>query len=172
MGSDVYFPGANDNSSGVALLLTLAKYFSSQPHKYSVAFIATSAEEMGMLGSGHFVENPMFDLGSIVFLVNFDLAGTGEDGIKVVNGSIYKDKFDLLKNLNLEKNYVRSVQIRGPACNSDHCMFHEKGVPCFYIYTLGGIQAYHDIYDKPETLPLTSFENYSRLMIDFFENIK
>ena len=48
-------------------------------------------------------------------------------------------------------------------------MFDRKGVSCFYIYTLGGIQAYHDIYDKAETLPLTEFEDYFKLMIEFIK---
>ena len=170
MGKEVYFPGANDNASGVAMLLTLAKYFKAYPPKYSVAFIALTAEEIGIVGAKEFVENPLFDLKKTKFLVNFDLAGTGDDGIKVVNGSIYKKQFDLLTDLNSKNSYLKSVQIRGAACNSDHCMFYQKGVPCFYIYTLGGIQAYHDIYDKYETLPLTKFVDYAKLMIDFYKS--
>jgi len=50
-------------------------------------------------------------------------------------------------------------------------LFHERGVPCFYIYTLGGIQAYHDINDRYETLPLTEFQDYRQLMIDFLEQV-
>ncbi len=172
MGSNTYFPGANDNSSGIAMLLNLAKYYKSNPHKYSFVFIALSAEEIGLLGAKYFVDNPFVDLNKIKFLINFDLAGTGDDGIKVVNGKVYEEKFDILTKLNEENDYLKSVKIRGDACISDHCMFHEKGVPCFYIYTLGGTQAYHDIYDKSETLPLTEFVDYSKLMIDFFNSFK
>ncbi len=171
MGKDTYFPGANDNASGIAMMLNLAKHYTENPLKYSVVFIALSAEEIGIVGSKYFVDNPLFDLQKIKFLVNFDLAGTGDEGIKVVNGSVYKEKFDLLSNLNDNNGYLKSVQIRGAACNSDHCMFHKKGVPCFYIYTLGGIQAYHDIYDKYKTLPLTEIVDYCKLMIGFFNNL-
>lgn len=172
MGTDTYFPGANDNASGIAMLLSLAKHFQEYPPKYSIAFIATAAEEIGLLGVKHFVNNPLFDLQKIKFLVNFDLAGTGDEGIKVVNGSIHQKQFNALSQINSENNYLASVQKRGEACISDHCMFHEKGVPCFYIYTLGGIQAYHDIYDRNETLPLTEFADYNRLMIDFFNSFE
>ncbi len=172
MGDKTYFPGANDNASGVAMLLTLAKYFAADPPRYSIAFMALSAEEIGIVGAKYYVEHPFFDLNKIKFLVNFDLAGTGDEGIKVVNGSVHKDKFEILTRINGEKNCMTSVQSRGAACNSDHCPFHEKGVPCFYIYTLGGIQAYHDVYDRYETLPLTAFTGYSQLMIEFFGNIK
>ncbi len=171
MGDKVYFPGANDNASGVAMLLNLAKYYKANPHRYSVVFIALGAEEIGIMGAKHFVDNPLFDLKRIKFLVNFDLAGTGEEGIKVVNGSVYRDKFDQLVKYNEANNYLNSVQIRGAACNSDHCLFYQKGVPSFYIYTLGGIKAYHDIYDKWETLPLTEFEDYTKLMIEFYNGI-
>jgi len=50
-------------------------------------------------------------------------------------------------------------------------MFHMKKVPCFFIYTLGGIKAYHDIYDKAETLPLTEFEDYFTLLTQFINQI-
>lgn len=170
-GKETYFPGANDNASGVAMILNLAKHYSGNKPKYTMVFIALSGEELGILGAKAFTEHPLVDLNKIKFLVNFDLAGTGVEGIKVVNGSVYKDKFDLLANINQQQNLLPKVDIRGPACNSDHCLFYQKGVPCFYIYTLGGIQAYHDIYDKSETLPLTEFADYQKLMIMFFDSI-
>ncbi len=171
MGKDTYFPGANDNASGVAMILDLAKYYSVNKPKYTMVFVALAAEEPGLLGAKAFTDNPPFNLKKIKFLVNFDLAGTGDDGIKVVNGSVYKDKFDLLTKLNKEEELLPKIDIRGAACNSDHCLFYEKGVPCFYIYTLGGIQAYHDVYDKYETLPFTRFGNYCKLMIAFFNQL-
>ena len=170
MGKNTYFPGANDNASGVAMLLTLAEYFSKHPLQYSVLFISLSGEEIGLLGAKEFTEHPLIPLKNIKFLVNFDLAGTGDEGVRVVNGSIYKDKFDLLRTINSENNFLSKIDIRGEACNSDHCMFYKKGVPCFYIYTQGGIKAYHDVYDISETLPLSAFEPYSKLMIKFFES--
>lgn len=169
MGSKMYIPGANDNASGISMLLSLAKYYKENPPKYSIAFMSLAAEEMGILGAKHYVENPLFDLGEIRFLVNFDMAGTGDEGIKVVNGTVFKKEYDLLDEINKENNYIHSVNIRGESCNSDHCMFYQKGVPSFFIYTMGGISAYHDIYDRFETLPFTAFIGYSELMINFFD---
>jgi hypothetical protein len=85
----------------------------------------------------------------------------------VVNGEIFKEHFQILESLNKEKNYVVSLQKRGKARNSDHYWFTERGVPAFFIYTLGGISYYHDILDRPETLPLTDFEDVFRLIVDF-----
>ncbi len=170
MGKETYFPGANDNASGIAMLLSLADHYSKNKPGYSMLFIALSAEEVGLLGAKKFTEDPLVELNRIRFLINFDLAGTGEEGIRVVNGSVYKNKFDLLTQLNTEHQLLPKIDIRGAACISDHCLFYQKGVPCFYIYTQGGIKAYHDVYDKYETLPLTEFVDYCNLMIRFFDS--
>ena len=171
MGKSTMFPGANDNASGVALLLDLAKHYASAKPAYTIVFIAFAAEEIGLVGSTYFTEHPVVPLGKIKFLLNFDLAGTGEDGIQIVNGKIHQRKFDLITRLNDQGKLLKQVKIRGEACNSDHCMFHAKGVPCFFIYTLGGIQAYHDIYDRAETLPLTEYEDYFKLIAAFVKNL-
>jgi hypothetical protein len=173
MGKETYFPGANDNASGIALLLNLAKYYQHPEHRltYSILFIAFAAEEIGLMGSAYYTDNPVFPLAKIKFLLNFDLAGTGDDGIQVVNGSVYKKQFESLRALNDKDHFVKEVKIRGEACNSDHCMFHRKGVPCFFIYTLGGISAYHDVNDKAETLPFTEFEDYFSLMTGFLKTL-
>jgi len=97
MGDRVYFPGANDNASGTAMMLSLARYYANHPPKYNTVFLAFSGEEIGLLGSKAFVEQPLIPLKQIRFLLNLDLAGTGEEGIKVVNGTIFKPQFDTLK---------------------------------------------------------------------------
>jgi len=171
LGTDAIFNGANDNASGTAMLLSLAKHYSENKPAFNTAFIAFGAEELGLIGSKYYIENPLFELSEIKFLVNFDLAGTGDEGIQVVNGSVYRDKFDLLTSINKQHELVPDVKIRGAACNSDHCMFDQKNVPGFYIYTRGGIQAYHDIYDRPETLPLTEFEDYFKLLTEFINQL-
>ena len=172
MGKDVYFPGANDNASGCAMLLNLAKYYSRHPPKYSVAFMAFGGEEVGLLGSKYYVEHPLFPLKQIKFLVNMDIMGTGDEGIKVVNATEHKKEFDELVKINSEKNLLPSVQPRGKTQNSDHYFFSEAGVKTFFIYTLGGIKAYHDIYDRSETLPLTKFEEVFILLTEFTEQLQ
>lgn len=167
MGKDAYFPGANDNASGVSLVLNLAKYYKAHPAKYSVAFIFFSGEEAGLLGSKYYSEHPLFPLSKIKFLTNLDLLGTGDDGIMVVNASVFKDQFEKLNGINSEKNYVKQVKQRGKAANSDHYWFTEKGVPGFFIYTMGGVSFYHDIYDVEKTLPLTKYTAVCQLLLDF-----
>lgn len=167
MGKEAWFPGANDNASGVSVLLNLARYYAAHPPKYSVAFIFFSGEEAGLLGSRYYISHPMFPLSQIKFLTNLDLLGTGDDGIMVVNATVFKSAFETLNSINTEKQYVKQIKQRGKAANSDHYWFTEKGVPSFFIYTMGGIQAYHDIYDVERTLPLTKYMEVCRLLIDF-----
>jgi Zn-dependent M28 family amino/carboxypeptidase len=136
-----------------------------------MAFILFSGEEAGLLGSKYFTDNPLIPLSNIRFLVNLDLEGTGIDGITVVNATVYPKEFAMLKQINEKDKYMVKINSRGKAANSDHYLFTEKGVPAFYIYTLGGIQAYHDIYDVSATLPLNKYEDEFRLLVKFNDGL-
>ena len=171
MGKDTYFPGANDNASGTALMLDLARHYADKNPKYTLVFMAFGAEELGLKGSSYFLQHPLFPLNKIKFMLNFDIAGTGDDGIQVVNGTVFMSEFEQLKKLNLAHNLLKQVKVRGESCNSDHCPFYQNGVPSFFMYTLGGIQAYHDIYDQSDTLPLTAYKNYFKLMSLFINSL-
>nr|WP_276902928.1 M28 family peptidase [Pedobacter kyonggii] len=171
MGADTYFPGANDNAAGVATLLSLAKYYAANPQPYSIGFICFAGEEAGLLGSRFFVENPLIPLNKIKFLINLDLVGTGEAGITVVNASVYPKAFALLNAINNQNHYISKINSRGKAANSDHYFFTEKGVPAFFIYTQGGTSAYHDVFDKPETLPLTEYKDLFKLIVGFNQKL-
>lgn len=171
MGKETYFPGANDNAAGVATLLSLAKYYSSNPQPYSIGFICFAAEEAGLLGSKFYTENPILPLSNIKFLINLDLVGTGEAGMTVVNASVYPAAFSLLKEINNKHQYISKINSRGKAANSDHFFFSEKGVPAFFIYTQGGPAAYHDVFDKAETLPLNEYNDLFKLLIKFNEKL-
>jgi hypothetical protein len=169
MGQRVYFPGANDNASGVAMLLNLAQHYTKPEHrpKYSILFVAFGAEEVGLIGSKYFVDHPIIDLSKIRFLLNMDILGTGDEGITVVNATLFPTEFKEFQRLNAQGSYLPNIKSRGKAAISDHYFFTEKDVTCFYIYTMGGIKAYHDTCDRRETLPLTKFEDLFRLIRDF-----
>lgn len=167
MGNSTFFPGANDNASGVSVLLNLIKFYKANPPKYKTVFIFFAGEEAGLLGSAYFVKNNPLSLDKIKFLINLDLLGTGEDGIMVVNGSVHEKEFLTLNTINSEKKLVKEIRKRGKAANSDHYWFSEKGVPCFFIYTMGGITAYHDVYDIEKTLPLSGYTKVFELITDF-----
>lgn len=167
MGAATYFPGANDNASGLSQMLSLAKYYGAHPQPYTMAFIAFSGEEAGLLGSKYFTENPPVPLANIRFLINLDLNGTGIDGITVVNATVYPAEFARMQQINDDNHYFVKIAKRGKAANSDHYLFTEKGVPAFFIYTLGGIKAYHDVYDISATLPLNKYRDLFNLILKF-----
>jgi len=167
MGEEACFYGANDNASGTAYLLELARHYSKQNNKYSMVFIAFAGEEAGLLGSKHYVENPLFPLERIKFLLNIDLMGSGEEGITVVNGTLFEKEFRTLTEINREQDLLSKIKIRGPAANSDHYWFTQKGVRCFFIYTLGGSRAYHDINDQYSNLTFVEFEDIFSLFTKF-----
>lgn len=169
MGKKVYFPGANDNASGVALLLELAAHYARPENRpaCSVVFLLFGAEEAGLVGSSYFVAHPLVPLPSIKFLINLDLLGTGEEGATVVNGKIYEPAYRRLTALNDAHHYLPRLTARGRAANSDHFPFSEAGVPAFFLYTRGGSQAYHDVHDQPAALSLAGFAGAFGLVRDF-----
>ena len=167
MGDAAYFPGANDNASGTAMMLYLAQHYSKEKPDYNMLFIAFSGEEVGLLGSRHFVINPLVPLDEIKFLINLDILGTGEDGITVVNGAVFTKELKKLTKINNKEGYLKKIKMRGKAANSDHYYFTQAGVPAFFIYTMGGVSYYHDVLDKADTLPLNEFDDLANLLIKF-----
>ncbi|MEJ8804446.1 M28 family metallopeptidase [Pontibacter sp. H249] len=173
-GKEVYFPGANDNASGTAMLLELAEFYSKPENKpkYSIVFIAFAAEEAGLMGSSLYVHYPLFPLANISFLINLDLLGTGDEGMMVVNGQVHKQQFALLDSINRQHSYLPQIRSRGKAANSDHYPFSEQGVPAFFFYTLGGTPAYHNTHDYADQLPLTKFPEVFKLITAFAQQLQ
>lgn len=173
MGKESIFPGANDNASGTSMLLDMARHYSKEENRpdRSMVFMAFAGEEAGLLGSTYYVQNPLFPLKDIRFLVNLDLLGTGEEGITVVNGAVHGPEFKLLSDLNEEFGLVQQVKPRGKAANSDHYPFSEMGVPAFFIYAMGPRKAYHDVDDVPTTLTFAGYEGIYRLVSRFIAQL-
>ncbi len=173
MGKDVFYPGANDNASGTAMVTDLARHYSqpgNQPY-YSMAFILLSGEEAGLLGAKYCASHPPFDLKKIKFLVNLDMVGTGSEGITMVNATKFKNAYDRMVKINAENEYILTVKERGESCNSDHCPFYEKGVPAVFIYSMGKeFTEYHNPGDQSSTLPLSEYSDIFRLMRDFMDS--
>lgn len=162
-----YFPGGNDNASGTAMLLSMADYFKDKPQKYNVLFIAFSGEEIGLLGSQYFVNSQVLPVNDVKFLINLDIMGSGEEGITVVNGSVFTKEFKKLQKINQKQQYLSQIKSRGEAANSDHWFFYKSGVPSIFIYTMGPNKHYHDVYDTYEELSFKAYDNIVKLLVDF-----
>jgi len=172
MGSETYFPGANDNASGNAMLIHLAEELIKHPIKYNVLFVAFAGEEIGLLGSKYMSMHPIIPLKDIRFMLNLDIMGSGEEGITVVNSTLFPKEFDLLKSINAKKRLLKEIKPRGPAANSDHYYFTEAGVPAFFIYTMGPNKHYHDVEDRYEALSFEAFDSLNQLLLKFIRKIK
>ena len=172
MGKKALFPGANDNAAGVAMLLDLANYYQINPPKYSIIFIAFAAEEVGLVGSEFYTLNPMHPLNKTRFLLNLDLIATGETGMTVVNGLIFKEEFKLLNDINDSLKLLPNIAIRGNAKNSDHYYFTELNIPSFFCYLSGNRNAYHSIDDIYNTITFPKYIETFTLFREFFSKLQ
>jgi Zn-dependent M28 family amino/carboxypeptidase len=171
MGKQTYFPGANDNASGVAMMLSIAKEIQGQPlPNHNVLFIAFAGEEIGLEGSSFFVNQHILGGDQISLVLNLDIMGSGEEGITVVNGTVYPQLFQRLVELNESTQSVNQIKPRGKAANSDHYPFSEAGIPAVFIYTMGPNKNYHDIHDKAEALSFDRFDQLHYLLVRFLQS--
>lgn len=166
MGTKAMFKGANDNASGTAMMLDLAKHFRNPEitPKFNLVFVAFGAEEAGLVGSKYYTENAIIPLKKIALLINLDLTSTGEKGIMVVNGRIYKSLVRKMDAINETHNLVSAIKRRPKAANSDHYWFSEKGVKAVFIYLLGDYPYYHDVNDTPEKPTWKGYEGTFKLI--------
>jgi hypothetical protein len=172
-GDGNYFPGASDNGSGTAMVLDLARHFSSgdKPY-YTVAFMLFSAEEAGLVGSTHYVNHPLFPLEKIKLVINLDMVGTGQQGVILFNAPQRPLEASIVQKINEEKHYMKEVEERIGTANSDHWPFNEKDVPAIFFLTKGRSGGGHNIYDTPDKLPLYGYENLFKLVIDLTKELQ
>ena len=147
------FYGANDNASGTATVMEVAQAFAqlSEPPKRTILFIAFSGEEMGLLGSKFYTENPLFIIKNTRAMINLDMVGSGRNGIMIVGGHTFPEFAELFEKFNHLIGYIE-IHRRWTSNNSDHFPFHEKNIPSVFLYAMGSVPTYHTTQDKPETL--------------------
>ncbi|MFH6603145.1 M28 family peptidase [Maribacter algicola] len=142
--------GADDNASGVAVLLQLADSLKTKAYKgNNYLFIAFSGEEMGLLGSNYFVKNPTIDLSKINYMINMDMVGRlREDKTLSISGTGTAPIWNqVLNSANTGFKLVLKESGVGP---SDHTSFYLQDIPVLHFFT-GQHEDYHkpgDDYDK------------------------
>lgn len=151
--------GADDNASGTALVMELARQLASNREnlKRSVIFVSFSAEEMGLLGSKYFVNNCPVDPKSIKAMFNFDMVGRfdkDKNSISVsgTGTSLEGDSILRIYEKDLPFAVIHSPDGYGP---SDHAAFYSSGIPVFYFNT-GVHTDYHTPFDDTEKLDFDS----------------
>lgn len=143
------YGGADDNASGSAAVLELARAFQNleQKPKRTILFILFTAEERGLLGARYYVNNPLFPLEKTLALINMDMLGRNDvDQIAVIGKYYYPKLFNIVneankKSVNFEFNFSVEEFLR----NSDHFPFMRKNIPSV-IFNSG----MHDQLHTPE----------------------
>jgi aminopeptidase YwaD len=139
--------GADDNASGTAALIELARLLKlSKDKNNNYAFIAFSGEELGLFGSKYFTEHPTIDLQSVNFMVNMDMVGRLNDSNKTITVGGYGTSpawGPVFTALNKQKYFAVKYDSSGIG-PSDHTSFYLKNIPVLFFFT--GI---HSDYHKP-----------------------
>lgn len=157
-------PGADDNASGAAGLLELARNLQGRPPlKRGVLFIAFAGEELGLLGSGYYVAHPELPLSEAVAMINMDMIGRIRDHKVFVGGSGTGTTFaGLLKAEDGKEPITTDLTERAGYGSSDHTWFTIKQIPTLFFFS--GLHAdYHrpsDTWDKinaPEAIELLTY---------------
>jgi len=176
--------GADDNASGVAGLIELARMLASQSPKprRTIVFIAFSGEEEGLIGSSYYVNHPIFPLANTVAMINMDMIGRLKENKLIVGGigtasewrSMINDKNALtgLKAAHGTTNSVWTVSPFALTLNedgfgpSDHSSFYSRQVPVLFFWT-----GTHADYHKPsDTADKIDYEGEARI-VSFAANI-
>ncbi|MBE0639035.1 MAG: M28 family peptidase [Bacteroidales bacterium] len=142
--------GADDNASGVAGIIELAKHFSKRENlpQRSLVFVAFDAEEMGLIGSRFFVNNPLIDLKNVNAMINFDMIGRLKESntISIGGTGTSLETEDILNQLAGKYPLTLSYSAEGFG-PSDHAAFYAKNIPVFFIST-GAHADYHTPRDN------------------------
>lgn len=148
------YPSANDNLSGVAALLELAHVLSNRPHRnLNYVFIAFGAEEMGLYGSHHFVNNLPFEKNKIIGLINLDTIGTGSGKMLLQatsSSSLLELVQDKLQDFDLDvETHINPKRI------SDHYPFGTAGMAALTVMDFHWLKDNHTPKDTLEKVDLT-----------------
>jgi len=165
---DIYYPGANDNASGVAVLMSLARYYAENPPPMTLVFCFFTGEEQGLKGSWRYVRKPAFPLKKTLLAINLDMVGSGSDGYGIVGGNELPQEVSIFEDIR-EKLDIGDLKLRPNKPNSDHFPFTHKGVPALFFYSSGGEQPYHHPDDVMETMDWEAVENTLRMMKEFIK---
>ena len=171
LGADVYYPGANDNASGTAAIITLAEYYAKNRPEYDVWFVAFSGEDANLRGSTFFAEHPSVPLEQIKYLINLDMIGDNNPEQYCEASDAGVAAIPLWEEINAEKGCFESLRRGELAANSDHYPFAVRGVPCIFFENEQGdaFKYYHTVDDTFETFISETFVPIFTLVTNFVD---
>jgi len=139
-------PGADDNASGTAGVIELARWFATQPkQKRGILFLCFAGEEMGLLGSAYYVAHPELPLGQAVAMINMDMIGRIREGKVYIGGTATGSTLRPMVERVAPKYQLNVDFSDGPASGgSDHVSFTTGQVPALFFFS-----GLHGDYHKP-----------------------
>ena len=171
LGKDIYYPGANDNASGTAMLLSLAEYYSKKENtpNYTIVFLSVAGEEVGLLGSTYYTEHPLLPLDKIKYLINLDMIADNSKDVYVEISPEGEKGLERFNSINTRLNLFTKLDKGELAGNSDHFPFANKHVPAiFFIMETGdAFKIYHTLQDNYENLYLDNYQKMFTLLTEF-----
>lgn len=165
-------PGADDNASGTAGVLELARHFSSQPRRTRGAlFLAFAGEEVGLLGSSQFVRSGLAQMGGTVAMVNLDMIGRIRENAVTVGGANTSRAFrEMVERLATPRGLHLEFNDRTGYGSSDHNAFLAREVPVLFFFS--GLHAdYHRPTDTWEKINAEGAANLLGLVAEVMETL-
>jgi len=163
--------GADDNASGTAMVLELAKGIKSAGlKKENFVFILFSGEERGLVGSKYFTEHPTCDLSRVKYMFNMDMVGrldTAKNAMSVMGAGTSPEWDSLISIQHAPFNLVESKSGVGP---SDYTSFYLKDIPVLGFFT-GTHSDYHKPTDDPETLNYAGMNEVYDLILNMIREL-
>ena len=154
--------GADDNASGAAALIHIARSLAANPPARTVVFIAFGGEELGLLGSAHYVKEPLYALDRTVGMINLDMVGRMRDRKLIVYGTATATEFPaLLDSLNWYQGFDLRKQGDGLG-PSDQSSFYVAGRPVLHLFT----DLHEDYHRTTDDWEKINFEGIARV-VDF-----
>jgi len=173
----VTYPGADDNASGIAALLAVARYVHAHPPAHTIIFAAFDAEEMDLQGATAFVRAPPVPLSTIALDVNFDMVSRNDRHEIYAAGTSHSpslkpivEQVQQRMRVKILFGHDRPATQRGApddwTSQSDHGVFHQAGVPFIYF----GVEDhpdYHQPTDTADKIDPAFFGDVVEMLIDF-----
>ena len=163
--------GADDNASGTALLVEVARRLAAGPRlPRSILFAAFSGEERGLLGSGHYTANPAVPLADTVAMVNLDMVGRLAGDKLIVQGTGTGTGLEPLVDRLVAARGLTAAKEPGGFGPSDHASFYAKKIPVLHLFT-GAHADYHRPTDTAEKINFDGLVRLADLVTDLVREL-
>ena len=171
LGKKTYYPGAHDNASGTAAIITFAAHYAKNKPEYDMYFIAFSGEDANLRGSEWYANHPLAPLKQIKYLFNLDMIADNNPVQYCEVSDEGLPGFSLFEKINAEKGYFKAFDRAKLADNSDHYPFAKRNVPCIFLMNEHGdaYKHYHTVNDTWKNSIFSNYEPIFNLIKDFIE---